>query len=60
VAPFDRLPRVMEGVVRRGPEPLGSPRVVELGGDADAFEDLMADFPGDLFEEAVAGPRPPD
>jgi len=33
---------------------------VELGGDADAFEDLMADFPGDLFEEAVAGPRPPD
>ena len=60
LAPSDRLPRVMEGVVRRGPEPLGSPRVVELGGGADAFESLMADFPGDLFEEMVAGPRAPD
>lgn len=60
VAPPDRLPRVMEGVVRRGPEPLGSPRVVELGGGAEAFESLMADFPRDLFEEAVAGPRVPD
>ena len=60
VAPSDRLPRVMEGVVRRGPEPLGSPRVVELGGGADAFESFMADFPGELFEEAVAGPRVPD
>lgn len=60
VAPPDRLPRVMEGVVRRGPEPLGSPRVVELGGGADAFDSLMADFSRDLFEEAVAGPRAPD
>lgn len=60
VAPSDRLPRVMEGVVRRGPEPLGSPRTVDLGGGADAFESLMAGFPGDLFEEAVAGPRVPD
>jgi len=60
VAPSDRLPRVMEGVVRRGPEPLGSPRVVELRGGVDAFEALLGDFPGSLFEEAVAGPRPPD
>lgn len=60
VAPSDRLPRVMEGVVRRGPEPLGSPRVVELDGGVDAYESFMADFPGDLFEEAVAGPRAPD
>ena len=60
VAPADRLPRVMEGVVRRGPRPLGSPRLVELGGCADAFESLMADFPGELFEEAVAGLRAPD
>lgn len=60
VAPPERLPRVMEGVVRRGPEPLGSPRVVELGGGVDAFESLMADYSGDLFEEAVAGPRVPD
>ena len=60
VAPADRLPRVMEGVVRRGPQPLGSPRLVELGGRADAFESLMADYPGEFFEEAVAGPRAPD
>ena len=60
VAPPDRLPRVMEGVVRRGPEPLGSPRVVELGGGAEAFESLMAGSPGDLFEEAVAGSRAPE
>lgn len=60
VAPPDRLPRVMEGVVRRGPEPLGSPRVVEIGGAAEAFESLMAGYPGDLFEEAVAGSRAPE
>ncbi len=60
VAPADRLPRVMEGVARRGPEPLGGPRLVELGGGVEAFEELMGDFPGDLFEEAVAGTRAPD
>jgi len=57
VAPADRLPRVMEGVVKRGPRPLGSPRVVEVAGGTEAFDALMADFEGDLFEEAVAGPR---
>ena len=56
VAPSDRLSRVMEGVVRRGPEPLGSPRVVELGGVAEAFESLIGEYPGELFAEAVAGP----
>ncbi len=60
VAPADRLPRVMEGVVRRGPQPLGSPRLVELGGCEDAFESLMAGYPAELFEETVAGPRAPD
>lgn len=60
VAPAERLARVMEGVVRRGPQPLGSPRLVELGGCADAFESLMSDFPEELFEEAVAGTRAPD
>ena len=60
VAPADRLPRVMEGVVRRGPEPLGSPRLVELGGDVEAFGELMSDFSSDLFKEAVAGTRSPD
>ena len=57
VAPPDRLPRVMEGVVKRGPEPLGSPRLVEVGGGAEAFDALMGDFAGVLFEEAVIGPR---
>jgi len=57
VAPADRLPRVMEGVVKRGPRPLGSPRVVDVEGGTEAFEALMAGFEGDLFEEAVAGPR---
>lgn len=57
VAPAERLPRVMAGVVKRGPRPLGSPRLVEVAGGRDAFDSLMADFAGELFEEAVAGPR---
>ena len=56
VAPPDRLPRVMEGVAKRGPEPLGKPRLVELGGGADEFDALMADYAAGLFEEAVTGP----
>lgn len=56
VAPSDRLPRVMEGVVRRGPQPLGSPRVVELDGTAEAFESLIGEYPGELFREDVIGP----
>lgn len=59
VAPADRLPRVMEGVVRRGPEPLGSPRLVELGGAAEAFESLIGEYPGEFFTEPVVGPPPP-
>ncbi|MDE2796734.1 MAG: hypothetical protein OXL34_18105 [Gemmatimonadota bacterium] len=59
VAPADRLPRVMEGVVRRGPEPLGSPRLVELGGAAEAFESLVGEYPGEFFREPVVGPPPP-
>lgn len=58
VAPADRLPRVMRGVVRRAAEPLGSPRQVEVGGGAEAFESLMADFSPEVFEEEVAGPPP--
>ena len=57
VAPADRLPRVMEGVVQRGPRPLGRPRMVEVAGGTEAFDALMADFDGELFQEAVAGPR---
>lgn len=55
VAPADRLPRVMEGVVRRGPAPLGGPRVVEVGGDPAAFDAFMKGFGDELFEEAVKG-----
>ena len=50
-APADRMPRIMEGVVRRGPRPLGSPRVVELGGALPAFEELMSAYEPALFEE---------
>lgn len=56
VAPPDRLPRVMAGVVRRAPEPLGHPRIVDIGGEADAFDALMSDFGPELFAESVAGP----
>ena len=58
VAPADRLPRVMEGVVRRGPAPLGGPRVVEVGGDPGAFDSFMGDFAVELFKEAVIGVPP--
>ena len=58
VAPADRLPRVMEGVVKRAKTPLGSPRLVEVGGATEAFEVLMRDYSGELFEEAVIGPPP--
>lgn len=55
-APADRLPRVMDGVVTRGPGPLGSPRVVDVAGGAGVLETLLADFDGSLFEEVVVGP----
>ncbi len=58
-ATADRIGRVMDGAARRGPAPLGAPRVVEIGGDEAALAALMATFveerPGDLFREAVAG-----
>lgn len=56
VAPPDRLPRVMAGVVQRAPETLGHPRIVEIGGEASAFDALMSDFGSELFAESVAGP----
>lgn len=58
VAPADRLPRVMEGVARRGPAPLGGPRLVEVGGDGEAFDAFIGDYADELFEEAVIGPPP--
>ncbi len=43
-APRDRLPRVMEGVVRRAGKGLGAPRSVSLEGDPEALEALMRDL----------------
>ena len=50
IAPPDRLPHVMEGVVRRSEVDLGEPKVVEIGGDADRFESLMEEFDAVLLE----------
>lgn len=57
VVPAGRLSRVMSGVAKRGPAPLGGPRLVEIGGGAVQFDSLMSDFADDLFDEAVAGER---
>jgi len=50
VAPPDRLPHVMEGVVRRSDIDLGEPKVVEIGGDTGKFEALMEEFDPVLLE----------
>lgn len=57
-APDDRLPRVIEGVVQRSEEALGEPRPVPLGGDAEAFEALVADLEPDR-PDAPAYPTDP-
>lgn len=43
-APPDRLSAVMDGVVRRSDLPLGTPRVVEIGGDPARFEALVREW----------------
>jgi hypothetical protein len=43
-APPDRLPRVMEGVVRRSEDQLGNPRVVEIGGQAEVFNQVLEEY----------------
>ncbi len=40
-APKERLPSVMDGVVRRSDLQLGVPREVRIGGDSDKFLDLL-------------------
>jgi len=45
-APPDRLPAVMDGVVRRSELPLGTPRVVEVQGDAARFQALLVEGGG--------------
>ena len=43
-APPDFLPRVMEGVVRRAGEGLGEPTEVEIEGEVERFEALLAEY----------------
>ncbi len=49
-APSDRLPRVMQGVVRRSEIELGEPRTVEIGGDPEKLRALLDEFDDDLLE----------
>ena len=44
IAPPDRFPRVMEGVVRRAGEDLGEAREVELNRDPEAFAAILDEF----------------
>jgi len=50
-APLDRLPRVMDGVVRRSREAPGDPREVAIGGDAATFESLVAELEDAIPED---------
>ncbi len=50
IAPPDRLPRVMAGVVRRAGEDLGDAREVEIGGDEAAFLELLETLGMDLLD----------
>ena len=49
-APPDRLPRVMQGVVRRSEIDLGEPRQVEIAGDPEKLRALLDEFDADLLE----------
>lgn len=50
-APPDRLPRIMDGVVRRSDLQLEVPREVEVGGERERFQSLLAELePGDATE----------
>jgi hypothetical protein len=49
-APPDRLPRVMDGVVRRSGEELGEPREVVVDGTPEVFEELMREYEKEAAE----------
>ena len=49
-APADRLPRVMQGVVRRSDIDLGDPRMVEIAGDTERLRALLDEFDAHLLE----------
>lgn len=60
-APPDRLPRIMDGVVLRSGDELGDPREVEIAGEPERFQELMAEFDPALLEAEEtghAGPGP--
>lgn len=52
-APEDRLPRVMEGVVRRTERDLGEPRQVVVGGDPAAFHSLLDEYEPELLDPGL-------
>ena len=43
VAPPNRLPQIMDGVVRRSDLQLGVPREAKIGGDPAKFQELLRD-----------------
>jgi hypothetical protein len=43
-APPERLPSVMDGVVRRSDLQLGIPKEEEIGGDAEVFDALLSEY----------------
>jgi hypothetical protein len=49
-APLDRLPRVMEGVVKRTDHDLGDPREVEIQGDPEKLQALLDEFAPELLD----------
>jgi hypothetical protein len=49
-APPDRLPRVMQGVVRRSEIDLGEPRMVEIAGDPTKLKALLDEFDAEWLE----------
>ncbi len=53
-APPERLPGVIEGVVRRSGEDQPMPREVEIGGSAPRFEELLESYDLDF----LGAPRP--
>jgi hypothetical protein len=53
-APADRLPRVMQGVVRRSEIDLGEPRMVRISGDPEKLRELLDEFDADLLEPVEA------
>lgn len=50
-APPDRLPAIMDGVVRRTEGATGDPREVVIGGAADTMEALLEELAAEATEE---------